>query len=168
MMREAQFLLVHTFNQDKTPENFDPINTPKEELSKFATLRHKIRIKYPGLCAYFFECVLDAVLQNVVETKSRKKEVFLESHLPILHRWKKREGEHFMGICAHLGGGSERIAWHFYNFVVATHNPACWRKITLFHTNNVSCWQAFWASQNIDCERFFSQQLKISVNVLKN
>ena len=58
--------MVYSWNKDKIPEGLNPLHASEEDLSNFATLRHRTRINYPGLCAYFFECVLDTILQEVV------------------------------------------------------------------------------------------------------
>ena len=59
------FILVYSLNSS-THCGFDPNNMNDEELGKYATLRHKLRIEFPGLCAYFFEKVLSIVIKYVV------------------------------------------------------------------------------------------------------
>ena len=67
----SYFVLVHSL-ESSGMENFDPSNMTDEELSKHATLRHKLRIELPGLCAYFFERALDIVVEHIIGWNDRE------------------------------------------------------------------------------------------------
>jgi hypothetical protein len=41
-------------------------NLSDEELIARAKQRTQLRIKYPGICAYFFELVLDIIIEEVI------------------------------------------------------------------------------------------------------
>ena len=45
-----------------------------EELTKRAKLRTEIRLKFPGLCAFFFELVMDIVIEEVIGWNSHEQQ----------------------------------------------------------------------------------------------
>jgi len=73
----SYFILVHTLETELLPSDFDPDRLTDEQLNEFYKVRHKTRIKYPGLCATFFEYALNIVLEEVVGwdlTEDKSKE----------------------------------------------------------------------------------------------
>lgn len=59
------YILVYSANAN-AHKAVDPANMTDQELKKFATLREKIRMEYPGICAFYFEQVLDIVIEQVL------------------------------------------------------------------------------------------------------
>ena len=58
------FIMLYTYNSSDA--KVDPTNMTDEDIAEHLTLRRKLRIKFPGVCALYFEHVLDIIIREVV------------------------------------------------------------------------------------------------------
>ena len=66
--------LVQVYSEHEIDDDTPVRNLSDEELARRSKLRNELRISYPGICAYFYECMLEIVIEEVIGWDLRTNE----------------------------------------------------------------------------------------------
>lgn len=62
---EASYI-IQIYSQEIIDNNISAIYQPDEDIYKRSQCRQKLRIKVPGICAFYFELIMDIVIEEVL------------------------------------------------------------------------------------------------------
>jgi hypothetical protein len=94
-------ILIQIYSQTFLSPQVDIDNMTDEEIFRLSNLKTDLRIAFPGICAFFFEAMLNIVLHDVtnrITVQLLHLRVSLVKYKQYQFPWKSRDGEHCMLI----------------------------------------------------------------------
>ena len=70
---EASYI-IQIYSQEIIDNNISAIYQPDEDIYKQSQCRQKLRIKVPGICAFYFELIMDIIIEEVLCWDLEKQE----------------------------------------------------------------------------------------------